>query len=579
MKRVYISVIILSIILFFYLMYKIIRYILSNRSNNFFRKKLKVCQKKLRQYEKNKKKLNMIEKSLEKTKAMSQQNKMLEKNIKKSLAKQKYLQYMLNEKYDEDLIDINLDNNSNICIIMIGDEKIYPFYGNTIDMNYLYAQNMGYDFKCIIGRILDKTKYKPHFDRYKFILNVMQNNKYEYILYIDSDAFVQDRYKRIEHFIDMMNPEDFLLGSWDCGVTKKERRKLPLNSGVLLMKKCRTSIEFCNDILTEEPDCYLEHCKCIGTKPCKFYDQCVIDRLQKYHNKIKLLPYGVLQYFNRDLNKCDGLIEATNISFIMHYSGSDDKERFVNTKQKRKEYILKNIKCSVFILNYNRPHNIYKQLDQLVKNKYIDEIIVSNGHPKNIVKYNNPKVRMIDDIENNLKFYTTIRWFGIITECKNDYVLNLDDDVIPSDDLIENLLYKAYKNPYNIYGPLKRLCTRDGYSFNTKLNYNTILTPILMTSKQIISDYINSYFYLHKDWIIKHKGNCEDLSLNLFLLNNGITPRFVNGKYTNLDTSNGFSSKTNHHKTRDMFCKIYSNTHDIEDYKKVKKDWIHDLFD
>ena len=141
---------------------------------------------------------------------------------------------------------------------------------------------MGYDFKSIIGRILDKTKYKPHFDRYKFILDVMQNNKYEYILYIDSDAFVKDTDKRIEHFIDMMNPDDFLLGSWDCGTTKKERRKLPLNSGVLLMKNCRTSIEFCNDILVEEPDCYLERCKCIGTKPCKFYDQCVIDRLQKY---------------------------------------------------------------------------------------------------------------------------------------------------------------------------------------------------------------------------------------------------------------------------------------------------------
>ena len=120
---------------------------------------------------------------------------------------------------------------------MTGDAKIYPFYGRAIDINHQYAQSMGYDFKANIGRILDKSKYKPHFDRYKLLIDLMVNENYEYILYIDSDAYVQNTNQPIEHFIEMMGPNDIILASWDCGSTKKFRRTLPINSGVLLVKK------------------------------------------------------------------------------------------------------------------------------------------------------------------------------------------------------------------------------------------------------------------------------------------------------------------------------------------------------
>ena len=63
-----------------------------------------------------------------------------------------------------------------------------------------------------------------------------------------------------------MGPNDIILASWDCGSTKKFRRTLPINSGVLLIKKCPLSINLCKDILVEEPSCYLERCKCRGRK-------------------------------------------------------------------------------------------------------------------------------------------------------------------------------------------------------------------------------------------------------------------------------------------------------------------------
>ena len=100
-----------------------------------------------------------------------------------------------------------------------------------------------------------------------------------------------------------------------------------------------------------------------------------------------------------------------------------------------------------------------------------------------------------------------------------------------------------------------------------------------MSSKKLIQDYMNIYFNYNIEWFEKYKGNCEDLSLNMFLLQKGIKPKFIEGKYTNLDTSNGYSSKSNHLKVRDDFCKIFSNTYNINDYKNIKDEWNTHFFD
>ena len=95
-------------------------------------------------------------------------------------------------------------------------------------------------------------------------------------------------------------------------------------------------------------------------------------------------------------------------------------------------------------------------------------------------------------------------------------------------------------------------------AFNNK-NYNTILTPFLLTQKHILKTYLDKGFKKYKDWIIKHKGNCEDLAFNLFLRNYyNETPIYVMGNYKSLDTKNGYSSKSNHYKIRNEFCKKYN---------------------
>tara|TARA_B110000967_G_C18771754_1_gene503471 strand:- start:287 stop:610 length:324 start_codon:yes stop_codon:yes gene_type:complete len=107
---------------------------------------------------------------------------------------------------------------------------------------------------------------------------------------------------------------------------------------------------------------------------------------------------------------------------------------------------------------------------------------------------------------------------------------------------------------------MKRKCSKDGYFTNCNSNnYNSILTPFLLTQKHILKTYIDKGFKNYKDWIIKHKGNCEDLAFNLFIRKHyNEIPIFVEGNYQSLDTTNGYSTKSNHYKIRNEFCKKYS---------------------
>tara|TARA_B100000900_G_C20593884_1_gene722609 strand:+ start:12 stop:794 length:783 start_codon:yes stop_codon:yes gene_type:complete len=220
-----------------------------------------------------------------------------------------------------------------------------------------------------------------------------------------------------------------------------------------------------------------------------------------------------------------------------------------------------NIKISVIILNYNRPHNLEKNLPILNEIDIIDEIIVSHGSEKYYKEFKYSKVKNIKDYEDN-DIYGGARRFLNIKYVKNNIVLFMDDDMYIDNENVYKLYNKLIQN-YNkntIYGATKRLCTKNGYKTNST-NYNTILTQILITKKSIIKEYLNNKigWNKYKNWLKEHKGNCEDLSLNIFIREYyKENPVYVNIKYKDLDMSNGYSSENSHYKLRNKFCKLYN---------------------
>ena len=217
----------------------------------------------------------------------------------------------------------------------------------------------------------------------------------------------------------------------------------------------------------------------------------------------------------------------------------------------------------VIILSYNRPHNLKKSLPILSSYQKINNIYIYHGNSK---KYDptvqHYKVKHVKDFKNDEKMKTLTRFYHTL-KIKSKYTLILDDDVIPSNKLIQKMLQKSKEDKTICVGNMKRLCTKDGYFFpkDNDDEYNTILTPILFSRtevfqrvwKQMIKE--KTFF----DLVLKQNGNCEDLLFNYTYRKVYKKNAYhVSGKYTTLDTSNGFSTTNSkeHNKIRNNFCKL-----------------------
>lgn len=213
---------------------------------------------------------------------------------------------------------------------------------------------------------------------------------------------------------------------------------------------------------------------------------------------------------------------------------------------------------SVVICNYDRPKNVQRIINKLKKIPEINQIIISHGKPDTFENFED--CVNIKNYKLNKLYGATHRFFTI-DYIANDIVLFIDDDHIPSSTLVCNLLVQMQKDPLSICGIYRRNCDIDGYKPKPR-TYNNIITPIMMTHKSIIHNYLVN-FYKYEDFLYKSKGNSEDLSFNHnYIQNYNKTPIHIYGTFKTLPTGTGFtySNQKNHYKIRNEFCKkFYKN--------------------
>jgi len=208
---------------------------------------------------------------------------------------------------------------------------------------------------------------------------------------------------------------------------------------------------------------------------------------------------------------------------------------------------------TVVLCNYERPHNLEKIIPVLQGYKNINEIIVTHAK-KNTYK----DFKGCINLQNFKEKYGATERFFAASRAKNDFILFVDDDHLPSEDLVKRLLIEIIKDPKCIYGPYKRGCQQDGYIMNpSKENYNVILTCILMTSKEILMNYLSNFSSYSKK-LEKTKGNGEDITFNMnFIQNFNKKPVMIKGEYELLDTVTGaYSKRPNHSTQRTEWCRI-----------------------
>ena len=229
-------------------------------------------------------------------------------------------------------------------------------------------------------------------------------------------------------------------------------------------------------------------------------------------------------------------------------------------------YVKKNFKSkyssdlnlSVLLYYDGKSNHIFSLLSTIIKYKNINDIIVIySGEP---ISFKHSKVRFFKD--ELINEYSSFIRYLYIKKCKNNTILLLNNNIIPSERLILKLLYRYKNDRINYYGVFQGSCNSSGYQTISIYN-NIIQSPILLTSKEV----------LERTWedMVEEKEYMTDKNIDDILFQYsfekiyGKQPILVRGKYKNLSSS----LKTFYqYKLKNEYCKkLYKkNKYKEEDF-------------
>lgn len=224
-----------------------------------------------------------------------------------------------------------------------------------------------------------------------------------------------------------------------------------------------------------------------------------------------------------------------------------------------------NKQISAILLSHNRPWNLHHTLPILVSYPEISDVHVFHGLAQYYDDTSYPKTTHYRDFNNN-ELWGAARRFFHFPKCRQNLILFLDDDLLPSQEWIRTATKTAFKenNRDTVYGSVRRGCNGSGYhvhhSNNDQEEAEILLTSCALLHKTTVLAYMEYFPSSFAPWLHRHKGNCEDISMNLFVRHYfKETPVFIPGTIQSLDKENGYHSLPDHYKDRSEFCRLYSS--------------------
>lgn len=209
-----------------------------------------------------------------------------------------------------------------VCMVMFYDENIKEYSEISCKINKFYcdkhAIDLIYSNKNLINHTISSSeKPSKYWEKYSLILEHIEN--YDYVIYIDTDAFFYINTKNIINEILLKNSKDFIF-SQDWLIEH-------LNSGFFIVKKTKYSVDFLRNMLKKEVnDKYIMNAG---------FDQAVLsglyrDNFMDIQNQSSKFNYGFLQYFfNKENMQYYDKNEAVYPPqpFVCHLAGTNKETR------------------------------------------------------------------------------------------------------------------------------------------------------------------------------------------------------------------------------------------------------------
>ena len=197
--------------------------------------------------------------------------------------------------------------------------EVIKDYGNiTYKLNKLYCDLNNYDL--IFSNKIYLPGRHPSWQKIKFIYEILNTNRYNYVIWIDADAvFNKENPNKhvLNNIIKKYSNKDIIFSN-DIGETPG------INCGIMIFKNSTTSKNFCKLIFTS----FDNYCKKHFNKP-NWEQECINYYYNKNVDNIKkksvVLPFGILQVFNKNNNNIGNIQNVHPL--IIHLAGTGKEYR------------------------------------------------------------------------------------------------------------------------------------------------------------------------------------------------------------------------------------------------------------
>lgn len=208
-------------------------------------------------------------------------------------------------------------NKKKIAVCMWYDDGIKKYADIARDINQKYCDLHGYDL--IVKNIRKLPGRQPQWECIPAVLDLVKENKYDYIIWIDADAVFRldhHNFDLLENYINDYKNKDFILSADVPGYDI-------INTGVFIVK----SNNYTKNILQNIINSNFEECK----KYNKFghEQECMCHLFKKNIYEFKdntiILPVGTLQTWDKANRHID---KVYNDSLIIHLAGVEFDKRY-----------------------------------------------------------------------------------------------------------------------------------------------------------------------------------------------------------------------------------------------------------
>lgn len=224
----------------------------------------------------------------------------------------------------------------NICVVMWFDDNIKSYAEINYTINKKYCDKYGYD---IIKSSERKTNLEATWERVPLMIEHLNN--YEYVIWIDADAFFLKNSPPITNVIDNHSEKLFILSNDVCA-----QKECDINAGFIIVKKSPISFKILHEWYTNSNiriNGPAYHILDQGTLRY-MYDK----NLFMLKDNSVVIQYGILQSFPTFQKERLTNINAyglTDRAFVAHLAGTDHSNRDIFSSNYLKHKFPSPCKC------------------------------------------------------------------------------------------------------------------------------------------------------------------------------------------------------------------------------------------